>query len=175
MPSPVSKAFAVGAALFGGIQAGVTANRALVLMPAWKRLGVIPWANFIRAENHGVGAVFYPAIGLAAVIFPIALAIAFRPDKTQGKSRGLPVYLAAVSVIVWASITRAVLVPAMFRLQNMTGDALELERIFSLVARWSAVNDALHLITFSLTIWAVIETFSGANKERVPSSWPISP
>jgi hypothetical protein len=70
-----AKALAVGAALLGGIQAGVTANRVVVQMPAWERLGIIPWADFTRAENHGFGAIFYPAIGLAAVVFPLAPAI----------------------------------------------------------------------------------------------------
>ena len=61
-----TEGLAVGAALFGGLLAGVTANRALVQMPAWQRIDVVPWAAFTRAENLGfVGMIFYPAIGLA--------------------------------------------------------------------------------------------------------------
>jgi hypothetical protein len=56
MASSVTKGLAVGAALFGGILAGVTANRALVQLPAFERIGVIPWANLTRAENHGIGS-----------------------------------------------------------------------------------------------------------------------
>jgi len=163
MASPVAKALAVGAAFFGGLQAGVTANRALVQMPAWERLGVISWANFARAENHGLGSAFYPAVGLAAVAFPIALVIVFRRDKTREQLRGLPVYLAAASVVVWASITRAVLVPAMFHLRDLADNVNALEPIFSTVVQWSAVNDVLHVIAFGLNLWALIVVFSGSN------------
>jgi len=68
MASSATKGLSLGAALFGGLQAGVTANRAFVLLPAWERLGVIPWANFTRAENVGIGALFYPVLGLAALL-----------------------------------------------------------------------------------------------------------
>jgi hypothetical protein len=63
----VTKSLAVGAILLGGLLAGVTADRALVQMPAWERIGVIPWANFTRAENHGIGSIFYLVIGLIAL------------------------------------------------------------------------------------------------------------
>jgi hypothetical protein len=43
--SSVTKSLAVGAILFGGLLAGVTADRALVQMPAWERIGVIPWGT----------------------------------------------------------------------------------------------------------------------------------
>ena len=91
MASFVTKGLALGAALFGGLQAGVTANRAFVLLPAWDRLGVIPWANFTRAENVGVGALFYPVLGLAALLFTVSAAIGFRLDRTAHGSRRLPV------------------------------------------------------------------------------------
>ena len=64
MASSVTKGLALGAALFGGLQAGVTANRAIVLLPAWERLGVMRgkrrhWGAFLsgawprRAALHG--------------------------------------------------------------------------------------------------------------------------
>jgi|SRR5438552_15652680 len=82
MASSAIKGLAFGAALFGGLQAGATANRAFVLLAAWERLGVIPWVNFTRAENVGVGALFYPVLGLAALLFTVSAAIAFRLDRT---------------------------------------------------------------------------------------------
>jgi hypothetical protein len=75
--------------------------------------------------------------------------------------------LAVIPVVGWATIARVVLVPAMFRLRDATDNATEIARIFSTVARWSAVNDVLHLVAFALNLWALIEIFSSANKERV--------
>ncbi len=54
MASSITRGLALGAALFGGLQAGVTANRAFVLLPAWERLGVFPWANFTRAGRTAI-------------------------------------------------------------------------------------------------------------------------
>jgi len=109
MASSSTKGLALGAALFGGLQAGVTANRAFVLLPAWERLGVIPWANFTRAENVGIGALFYPVLGLAALLFTVSAALAFRLDRTARGSRRFPIHAAALLAIVWATVTRALI------------------------------------------------------------------
>ena len=163
MASSAIKGIAFGAALFGGLQAGATANRAFVLLAAWERLGVIPWVNFTRAENVGVGALFYPVLGLAALLFTVSAAIAFRLDRTERGSRRFPVYAAALLAIVWATVTRALILPAMFVLRDASTDTAQLQQIFLTVSRWSGVNDVLHILTFALNLWALAVVFSGPN------------
>jgi hypothetical protein len=163
MASSVTKGLAAGAALFGGLLAGVTANRALVQLPAWERLGVISWAHFTRAENAGIGSIFYPALGLAALLLTIATAIAFRVDRDARGARRFPIYLALTLAITWALVTRVVLVPAMFRLKSAGDNAAELQQIFLTVMRGSAVNDILHVLTFALTLWACAFSNSKGN------------
>src|SRR5437773_8124068 len=160
MASSAIKGLAFGAALFGGLQAGATANRAFVLLAAWERLGVIPWVNFTRAENVGVGALFYPVLGLAALLFTVSAAIAFRLDRTERGSRRFPLYSAALLAIVWATVTRALILPAMFALRDAGSDAVHLQQVFMTVSRWSGVNDALHMLTFVLNLWALAVLFS---------------
>jgi hypothetical protein len=157
MASSVTKGFALGATLFGGLLAGVTANRALVQMPAWERIGVISWANFTRVESLGLGYIFYPVLGLAALLLTIGAAIAFRFDRAAQDSRSFPIYSAVVLAIAWALVTRGVLVPAMFSVRAAGDNAAELQRIFLSVVRWSAVNDVLHVLTFGLNLWALTE------------------
>jgi len=163
MASSAIKGLAFGAALFGGLQAGATANRAFVLLAAWERLGVIPWVNFTRAENVGVGALFYPVLGLAALLFTVSAAIAFRLDRTERGSRRFPVYAAALLAIVWATVTRALILPAMFVLRDASTDTAQLQQIFLTVSRWSGVNDVIHILTFALNLWALAVVFSGPN------------
>lgn len=163
MASSAIKGLAFGAALFGGLQAGATANRAFVLLAAWERLGVIPWVNFTRAENVGVGALFYPVLGLAALLFTVSAAIAFRLDRTERGSRRFPVYAAALLAIVWATVTRALILPAMFVLRDASTDTAQLQQIFLTVSRWSGVKDVLHILTFALNLWALAVVFSGPN------------
>lgn len=162
MASSVSKGLTLGAALFAGLQAGVTANRALVLLPAWERIGLIPWANFSRAENVGIGAVFYPVLGLAALLLTVAAAISFRFDRATHGSRGFPVYSAALLAIVWAVVTRAAIVPAMFALKDPATNPAELPQLFLTIVRWSSVNDFLHILTFGFNLWALPAVFSSA-------------
>ncbi len=160
MASSVTKSLALGAALFGGLQAGVTANRAFVLLPAWERLGGVSWAIFTRAENVGMGALFYPVLGLAALLFTASAAIAFRLDRAARSPRSFPVYSAVLLAIAWATVTRAILLPAMFRLRDAAANPAELQQIFLTVSRWSGVNDVLHVITFGLNLWALAVIFS---------------
>jgi hypothetical protein len=160
MASSITKRLAAGATLFGGLLAGVTANRALVQTPAWDRVGVIPWATFTRAENTGVGAVFYPAIGLAALGLTVAAAIAFRSDRAARGLRSFPIYSAAVLAIAAAVITRAALVPALFGLSAAGNDAAELQLIFASTWRWSAINDLLHVLMFGFNLWALAEVLA---------------
>ncbi len=162
MASSVTKAFAAGAALFGGLLAGVTVNRALVQLPAWRRIGVVAWADFTRAENTGIGTIFYPALGLAALLLTIGMAVAYRFDRDKRGARSLPIYASAVLAITWALVTRVVLVPAMFALKTARGNAVELQQIFLRVARGSAVNDVLHVVTFILSLWALAALCSGS-------------
>src|SRR6266436_4897715 len=149
MTSSFTKGLALGAALFGGLQAGVTSNRAFVLLPAWERLGVIPWANFARAENVGVGALFYPVLGLAALLFTVSAAIALRLDRTARGLRRFPAYAAAL-----------------LALRDAGTHAEQLQQIFLTISRWSGVNDVLHILTFGLNLWALAAVFSGTKAHQ---------
>jgi hypothetical protein len=162
MTFSIAKGLTVGATLFGGMLAGVTANRALVQLPAWERTGLTAWASFTRAESLGLGAIFYPAIGFAALLFTVAAAIASRFDQAARGSRRFPIYSAAGLAIAWAAITRGVLVPAMSSLSATGNNTAELQQIFLTVTRWSAVNDALHVLTFALSLWGLAEIYSYA-------------
>src|SRR5438270_5858587 len=141
MKFSVTKNLAFGAALFGGLLAGITANRALVELPAWERIGAISWANFTRAENHGIGSFFYIVIGFLALLLTVATAIAFGFDPSARGSRRFPAYAAGALAITYGVITRAILVPAAFRLRAAGSDGAELQQIFVGVARWWGVND----------------------------------
>lgn len=168
MLSSTTKAFVVGATLFGGILAGVTANRVLVQLPAWEDIGLIPWANFTRAENAGTGSIFYPVLGLAAILFTFAAAAAFRFDRATCGWPRRAIYSAALLTVIWSVVTRVLLVPAMFGLRAAGNDVTQLHQIFSTVKRWSAVNDVLHVLTFSLTLCALTTVLSIPKTARRP-------
>jgi hypothetical protein len=160
MVTSLTQRLAAGAAFFGGVLAGATANRALVQLPAFERIGVLSWANLIRAENHGVGSFFYIVIGLVALLLTIGTAIAFRFDRSARDLPKFPAYAAAVLAVASAVVTRAILVPAMFGMRAAGDNVTTLQRIFSINARWWGVNDLLHVFTFALNLWVLIQAFS---------------
>jgi hypothetical protein len=107
MAASVTKVLATGAVLFAGLLAGVTLNRALVQLPAWQRIGVLAWADFSRAENAGIGAILYPALGLAALLSTIGTALVYKLGRTKRFTTSIPIYTAAGVAITWALVTRA--------------------------------------------------------------------
>jgi hypothetical protein len=153
-----TKALAAGAALFGGLLAGTTATRALVEVPAWERIGMAPWAELMRAENHGVGAVFYAVVGGIALLFTIATAIAARADRALRGSRQLSIaiYGAVVVAILAGIVTRAVLVPELYHLRDPATTTADLQAIFQRVSPWWSMNDLLHLVGFWFNLWALV-------------------
>lgn len=170
MVSSTTKALVIGASLFGGILAGVTANRALVQLPAWQNVGLVPWAAFTQAENASVGSIFYPVLGLLAILFTLSAAVAFRLDRATSGQPRLAIYSAALLTFVWAVVTRVLLVPAMSSLRAAGNDTVNLQQIFSTVERWSAVNDTLHVITFCLNLWALTSVLSIPKVPSQPNS-----
>ncbi len=160
MAPSTTKILTAGAALFGGLLAGVTANRALVELPAWQLLGAVSWADFTRAENHGVGSFFYLVVGFFALASTIATAIAIRLDRSMRGLRAFPAYAAALLAILYGVITRAILVPAAFRLRTAGNNSAEIRQIFESVARWWGINDLLHVLAFILSLWAFAEIMS---------------
>lgn len=168
MGSSVTRVLAVGAVFFAGLQAGVTLNRALVQLPAWRRVGVLAWADFTRAENVGVGTAFYPVLGLIAILATIGTAVAYRFDKDRRLARSIPVYAAAAITIAWALITRLVLVPQLSSLK-VEDNPLRLQQIFATVLFGSAINDALHVLAFALSLWTLIALCSDSNQRQTLS------
>lgn len=164
MASSASKILAAGSVLFGGLLAGVTVHRALVQLPAWQRVGVLPWAYFTRAENSGIGAIFYPVLGLAALLLTISTAVAYKFGRAQRFASSVPVYASASVAIVWAVVTRIVLVPALYALNTAEDDVTKLRQIFEAVRLGSAVNDILHVVAFVLSLWALIALCSNSNE-----------
>lgn len=168
MGSSVTKILAAGAVFFAGLQAGVTLNRALVQVPAWRRVGMLAWADFMRAENVGLGSAFYPVLGLVAILTTIGTAVAYRFDKDRRLARSIPVYTAAAFAVLWALITRVVLVPQLSGLK-VEDNPLRLQQIFGTVFFGSAVNDVLHVAAFAFSLWALIVLRSDSNQRHTLS------
>ncbi len=58
--------FIPGAIVLTGLLAGISLDKALVQLPARRRMGVVAFAGFSRANDLGNGLVLYPLLGVGA-------------------------------------------------------------------------------------------------------------
>lgn len=65
------------ATLVGGLLAGLSLDRSLVALPAWRRLDVEAWAVFSRHADLGRGLVLYPVLGVGGPLLSVATAFAY--------------------------------------------------------------------------------------------------
>jgi hypothetical protein len=163
---------AASACFFGGILAGITANRFVVEFPSWQRVGLLPWANYIREETSYIGPFFYSAIGLLAILLTIAAATSIRFETLAPTSTRYSAYSAAFLAIVYATITRVILVPAMVRLKSAGDDPIVLQQIFGTAKQWSGINDMLHIAAISISLWVFAKTSSNSLPRRTRESTP---
>ncbi|HEV2719199.1 MAG TPA: hypothetical protein VG323_04205 [Thermoanaerobaculia bacterium] len=75
------------ATLFGATLAGGFADRALVQMPAWKRLGAERWAEYSRQADLRSGFAVYPTEAFGGLILSIAAAIALHRERAPRPAR----------------------------------------------------------------------------------------
>ena len=102
MPSTTTRQLAIGATLFGGLLAGMAANKVFVQMPAWSNTGVVAWAEFTRTSDAGLGLILFPAIGGAALICTVGTAIGFRVARIcSTSSRDTSILLINIVLFVW--------------------------------------------------------------------------
>jgi hypothetical protein len=149
----MTSALSVVAAILTGLLAGLSLDRTVVAMPAWRHVGVEAWASCSRHADLGRGLVLYPLLGLGAPIMSVATAVAFVAES--GPSGGsLPVYGAAIVSFGHALATgRAA--PNMARV-GRTEDSSELQRAFHQFERWQAVRAGLQVLAFALSLWALV-------------------
>jgi hypothetical protein len=160
MATSLIKGLAVGATLFGGLLAGMAANKVLVELPAWREVSVIPWTNFIRAEDQGLALILFPAIGGCALLLTVATAVAFRFDRAAPRSGAAPVYAAVAMAIAAFIVTVGLLAPSRLSVTQAGNDAAALQQIFASIVRWWEVKAALHVLTFGSNLWALVAVLS---------------
>lgn len=65
------------ATFLGGLLAGVNADRLVVQMPAWRRLGPSAWAAYSRRADLGNAAWLYPPLAFGAAVLNLVAAVRF--------------------------------------------------------------------------------------------------
>lgn len=141
------------ACVAGGLLAGLSLDRSVVALPAWRLVGVEAWATFSRHADLGRGLVLYPLLGLSAPLLTLATAVSFALSNASS-SAALPVYLAVVLSVGHVGAT-ARAAPNMARVRQ-TDEPGELRNAFARFERWQAIRAVLQLAAFGANVWALV-------------------
>jgi hypothetical protein len=147
---------AITAGLFSGVLAGVSIDRMVVALPAWRRVGLRSWADFSRQADLGNGRVLYPLLGLAAPACSVAAAASFHFAFDAPHDAAFPVYASAALGIARVLAT-ARAAPHMLRAARLDEDNLmELDRAFGGFERWHSIRTIFQAAAFGACVWALL-------------------
>lgn len=154
-------ALAALAAIACRVLAGLSLDRSLVALPAWRRVGVRGWAAFSRQADLGNGLVLYPFLGLGAPLLSIATAVAVLLDPIASRAMVPAGLAAALSIAHVVSTARAA--PNMARVRHLTDDdEAALGDAFAGFERWQGVRATLQGLTFAVSVWTLVVLAGGS-------------
>lgn len=147
---------AIAATLISGVLAGLSIDRMVVALPAWRRVGLRSWADFSRHADLGNGRTLYPLLGLAAPACSVAAAASFHFASDVPHDAAFPVYAAAALGIAHALAT-ARAAPNMLKIARLDdNDLTQLDRAFAGFERWHSVRAILQAAAFGACVWALL-------------------
>ena len=151
----MTAALLILATLLHGFLAGGNVERALVHMPAWRKLGPRAWAAFSRQADLGRGLFLYPFEAIAGAALAVAAAVAFQFDPGVARAAALPLYLgAALALAGLLATTQAA--PKMLSLRRLKDDdTTALQQAFDGFEFWGNVRAVCQVLAFVVNVWAL--------------------
>ena len=155
MTSITTYGLITAATIFNGVLAGGNIDRALVQMPAWRKVGARAWAEYSRHADLENGFYLYPTEAIGGALFTIAAAVSFQFDITAPAPAALPVYL-SVALVLGGLLATVKAAPLMMSLRRIGDDTSALQKAFDGFRRWGNVRGALQILAFLANVWALV-------------------
>ena len=147
-----TRGLVTAATALSGVVAGTTIDTGIVKLPAWRRLGAESWADYTRGELP-ISLVWYPVLGIGAVLVNIAAAVAVHRDGEATRSAALPSRAVAI-LAIGHLMTTAKAVPHMVRVRE-TGDPDSLQEALERFTRWHLARTGIDALTFAANLWSL--------------------
>ncbi len=152
MVASLTRGLVTAATALSGVVAGTTIDTGVVKLPAWHRLGAESWADYTR-EELPTSLVWYPILGIGAVLVNVAAAIAVHLNGGVTRSAALPSRLVAI-LAIGHLLTTARAVPHMVRVRE-TNDPASLRDALGSFTRWHRARTGIDALTFAANLWAL--------------------
>ncbi len=142
------------ATFFTGLLAGISLDKAVVQLPARRRLGEITFAAFSRANDLGNGLVLYSALGIGSAFLTIVAGIFTWVDKVP-LSTAWPLYC-GVALAILHSFATSRAAPQMLRLRQPALSEEQIKASLDLFTTWHSIRAVLQCLDFAFLLWALI-------------------
>lgn len=142
------------AIFINGLAAGIYFDTALVKLPTRHRIGVLPYANFARANDLGNGIIVYPslAIGAALLVFTVTIIASIHGQQSQIL---YPLYVATFATLLALAGTGKA-APIMRSLKNTPNEERILTQKLNAFAQWNQFRAIFQIISFITMLRAVM-------------------
>jgi hypothetical protein len=142
----------IGATVLGGLLAGSNFDRALLAMPAWRRLGPTAWTDFSRHADLGNGLILYPVEAIGAALLTIAAAISIHFDDAPA----LATWILNVAVVlaIGGLLLTVKAAPIMLGIRETT-DPDKLRRAFDGFHYWGNLRAICQVLAFPALVLAL--------------------
>src|SRR5215471_2167561 len=142
------------APLFGSL------NRAIVDFAAWRKVGVVAWADFSRRADLGPGLVLYPLEAIGGGVFTLAAMLSYHVDGKSPRSACVPLHIAALGALGGLLLTRQA-APEMLSLRQIPADdTASLQRAFDAFTFWSYLRLLTQAGAWLANLWSIVSISS---------------
>jgi hypothetical protein len=132
-----------------GLLAGLSVFRSLVELPAWEKINLSGFYEYVRAADLGRGLILYPLIGIVAALLTVLAAI---DGYLDGVNSTMMILLWISLILAIAqSITMTRAAPNMLSLRSAPNNPESVKFVYARFKRWQDRRAALQFINF-LTI-----------------------
>jgi hypothetical protein len=152
LAAPLTRGLVTAATALSGVVAGTTIGTGVVKLPARRRLGAGAWAGYTR-EELPISLVWYPVLGIGAVLANVAAAAAVHRDGGAPRSAALPSRAVAV-LAIGHLLTTAKAAPNMVRARE-TQDPASLEEALEGFGRWRLARTGIDAMAFAANLWSL--------------------
>src|SRR5438067_1572729 len=134
-PTSLPQTLEMVATVFTAVVAGTGLDRVVVQMPAWRRLGARPWAEYSRFADLRNGRFLYPLSAIGGGALSVAAAIAYGRNGRAPRTAGTPILLSVLlSALGLALTTKAA--PQISSVRRVADDPVRLQRAFKAFDEW---------------------------------------
>lgn len=140
-------------AVVRGMGAGIIYDSAVVSPPLRQRIGVVPYAHYLRANLKGIGTKSYVGVAWAGLLLTVAATVtAFATNQTAVVTWWTVSSLAATAL---AFVGTGLALPALFAVRNAPDEPQQLTPLLDRYARWYSFSALWQAVAFVAAVIAL--------------------